>query len=467
MGRSGVQTIKWIFWAAALVLLYWVYLFFTTRMEVAYDSIDYLRSGELIARDGLPAYVQQGPGREPLYPLLIALAVKTAQFLSSDLLAVLKFYQLVVLAVSLFLFHKLLGTCRVNDRISALLVFYMGISPAIVNSALSVYSEILSYPFLLGGGFFLSRAFSRVSGRWPQSVGVACVSGVFLFLLTMVKGVFEVTGWLFLLGALAAACWKARETRPMNMRRVIIALAAGTVLTSGVHLYKYWNDQANGHYVLTNNRVVFSLYGNASRRAGLMTPERWRAGVAFVPGRGACEKFFSKEDCFYWDFESSDIIGMARMQELNAQGLSDGKVQRIMLSETAKAVSRQPAQYIFFSAVEFVKAFFWETTRLGFVVYPKPLAALFGSGFNDGLRMLVACLSAMALAWGVRNLFRRQYSDGSGPEDAAVIMILALGLSLSFITILTRYVLPVAPLFLLLIGGFVSDLAGRWIKPKV
>ncbi len=425
----------------SLLFLYWGWLCLTSQMMVMYDSIDYLRSGELMAQGGLEAYVRQGPAREPIYPFLIAAANLVADKFSFSLLDVLRLLQMGLLALSLFLFRRLLRHCHIPDGISWCLVLYMGLSPAIVNSALSIYSEIAVLPLVLFAVLVYRRAF--YSGLDRAVICWAVAAGIISTALVLVKAASEFSVPFFMFMCIFVC-------RGVGWRRFIPLLVAAIVFFAGVNAYKSYNLALNGNYVVTN-RASWALFGSTKRRTEPMTLRSWGAGVLFMGGRGVCERFFTPDECVYWSFETSDALSGVEIERLSGLNLPPREVAWSFLSGSLGMVLRAPFQYVFFSVVEGMKMFFWETTQLGFVEYPPVLKALFSSGlFGDGLRAFIFIVSLAGFIFFVLRLAR-----GRGVPDAALIsFIFFISVAVAYVPflILTRYALPTAPLLLLLTG---------------
>ena len=102
-------------------------------MILEHDAIGYENMGRLIYQHGLGEYLRTGPHREPLYPILIALAMFLGEKLSINYQAIIMFLQMFVIFVTQQLMLKILKKLNVNEVLSASAIFYIGISPAIVN----------------------------------------------------------------------------------------------------------------------------------------------------------------------------------------------------------------------------------------------------------------------------------------------------------------------------------------------
>jgi len=135
--------------ALALCWLYWLYLFLASQMEIAMDASGYEILGSRIYQQGWDEYFRTGPNREPLYPFVISLAMRIGDFFSWPYPAVQKTFQILMLGFSQLLALRILRTLKVNQIVRAFVILYLGFSPALVNSAFSLFSEILTYPLML------------------------------------------------------------------------------------------------------------------------------------------------------------------------------------------------------------------------------------------------------------------------------------------------------------------------------
>src|SRR5437867_3879842 len=121
---------------------YWIYLLLTAKTIIVFDSVEYEHLGNMLYHQGWVEYFKTGPNREPLYPLFIAFSMKLADVFSLPYILILKVIQISILFLSQCLIYRLLKRLQIRETIVGLTILYWGISPAIVNSALSLYSEV-------------------------------------------------------------------------------------------------------------------------------------------------------------------------------------------------------------------------------------------------------------------------------------------------------------------------------------
>jgi len=88
---------KKIFLAFALPFIFWIYLAFSTQMTLAFDSVEYEKSGRIINSEGLSGYLKNGPQREPLYAYSISLSMKLADVIGVDYKKIQTCFQIILL----------------------------------------------------------------------------------------------------------------------------------------------------------------------------------------------------------------------------------------------------------------------------------------------------------------------------------------------------------------------------------
>jgi hypothetical protein len=129
----------------------------------------------------------------------------------------------------------------------------------------------------------------------------------------------------------------------------------------------------------------------------------------------------------------------------------------VFLALSKQEIMGNPLQYILLVTLEGSKMFFWESTQVGFVTYPVGLAKLFAwLPFRSGLRLAMAFLTFLAfvylgvLLWqGRRNILKDENSF-LFPYLCLLFIFSFVG-SYSLFGIIVRYLLPIAPLYLIII----------------
>ena len=141
-GITENQKFPFVPFAFILSGLYWIYLALTSQMLILYDAFGYEQLGTIIYQQGWGEFFRAGPSREPFYPFLISVSMHIADACSVSYHSIQKIIQILFLLTSQFLVLKILKNLRVQPLLCALTILYLGFSPALVNAAFSLFSEI-------------------------------------------------------------------------------------------------------------------------------------------------------------------------------------------------------------------------------------------------------------------------------------------------------------------------------------
>jgi len=447
----------------ALILswIYWIYLAMTSSMVVVHDAISYEHLGTMLNSDGWVKYFLTGPNREPVYPFLISLSMCAADFLNTGYQKVLVWMQILILFTTQLLTLRILEKFQVNKLITTLTILYLGLSPALVNSGFSLFSEIATYPTILAIILLTSHCYDylKENDKLPHFLHPLLLGALFT-IITLTKAIFSVIVPMLLLPFLFLLFKMGLQKNFKGAVRVFSFLVIVTmVFTSGVDMYKLLNFKYNSNFAITG-RGPWALYGNTKRRMEPLTVKKVLVALAYIPGEGVCHKIFSTRDCDYWSFKKSDEFGYGKLHELTGQGLSGSVLDDEMLKLSKELILKNPFQFALFMDFEMGKMIFWESTKIGFVDYPPLLTKLFGMTiFKNGLRLLLFLLTFVALLGQLASALRNQdlIQENRGLLMFILILIFSyLGVHSLFFT-LTRYSLPIAPLFLILIALFAQE----------
>lgn len=452
--------------AFAVSWAYWLFFFLTSRMVLADDAIGYEQIGRLLQKEPWVHYFTTGPNREPLYPLLISLAMRIADACSVDYQSVLKIFHMLILFSTQCLTLVVLRKLNIRPLICAFVIFYLGISPAVVNSCFSLYSEIATYPWALGIVLTASYIWQSLIRSPKISIfryaGLGFALGMLLLGITFIKGIFELITPLFLFAFLLLGLQVDRNKRTKILANIFILLAVLLVTYhTPLHWYKMQNKKYNGFSTMTN-RGPTALYGNTFRRMEPLTTKRLLTALAYAPGEGICLEFFSENECVFWSFKTSDAISSSKGDELYNKGLSNQEIYDEMIVLSKQKVLENPLQYAFLTALEGTKMLFWESTKIGYVEYPQWLAKfLHNTIIKNGLRSTAALLTLLALCWALVFLWRnrKRIAGPEGTDDEPVVLVFMMMLLIagfigaySIFYILTRYAFTIVPLYLALIA---------------
>ena len=426
-------------------------------MVIIHDSVGYERLGRLLAEQGWIEFFKTGPHREPLYPLMIASAIKLSQLFHAPYQTFIIYFQICILFVTQLLTLQLLRQLKINITFQIIALGYLGFSPALINSMLSLYSEILTYPFVLGiilVSIKIWESMNQNERHWP--IGYSLWLGILLAAATLIKGIFEVITPLYLIIFLLIILWlKGAKFLVQGLKVILPSLLIfyGVVLS-----YKTLNQTFNGQFILTN-RAAWAFYGNTARRMEPLNPKRLIIALAYMPGEGVCRGIFTEEECHFWSFRRSDEHGFTKSQELASQGLSGRNLDQELLRLAKDEILKNPLQYGLFMGIEGMKMLFWESTKIGFVEYPPWLTNAFNfKPFKNGLRLVIFLLTFFSLIFSIATIIRMKNIDNAALAIILVFIAIYIGLHSFFFT-LTRYSLPIASLFIVIIAHTFQTIA--------
>jgi len=421
-------------------------------MVIDCDAIGYESLGKMLAEKGWSEYFLTGPNREPFYPLLVSVSMRIGAFFSFSYQPIQVLLQLSILFIAQLMTLRILRLLNINDWISAFTILYLGFSPAILNSALSLFSEISTYPLILAIILLSYRSWISFSGRKRKIALLAIASGLAFFITTLNKAIFEIITPAFtIMFFLSTLLVRSRRFVLNALMYAVVLLCVFYALITG---YKFTNKAFNNNFALTN-RGDFLTYGTVARRVEPLTAGRFLAALAYIPGEGVCRDIFGEEKCFFWSFKKSDELGKAKVKALRESGLRAEEVNKEIIRSAFKKILDNPAQYVLLWFMEGLKMFFWESTQIGFVSYPAVLTKLFGwVPLKDGLRLLMSVLTFVTLAYLAVFLFRERRNLFKPQKNSHILLFLSVLFIILFnaayavFLILPRYVLSVVPLYL-------------------
>lgn len=465
-------------WVAFFIsIIYWGYLFFNSSMIIRFDSLGYEILGSMLYKEGWKQYFVTGPSREPLYPWGISISMRLADQWGISYQVIQKFIQIIFLFITQLLTFQILKKLRIPMAITALTLLYLGFSPAIINSALTLYSEIFTYPFILGIILMGARVWKLTQKEYNHRLLLSSLGLGLLFVgIMFVKAVFEYILFIFLIPFFYLLLKAAMKGNKKIIKNTSMVLLMVIVTFHGfVVSYKLLNKKYNGVYTFTD-RGAWALYGNTARRMQPMNTKRIISGMAFVAGEGVCRRFFDPVECTFWSYSTSDNFGFSKWQEFERSKMPKDKFDPTFLELSKNLILQNPLQYLGITFMASFGLFFWESTKIGFVDYPGWLNKLYDCRmFKDGLRLfifLITLVSFVYLLWFVwknksklivskkTNLSSTSLTDDQDIPIIFFILILLCGyIALhSLFLILTRYALPIASLYLIAIAFFLKQM---------
>lgn len=452
-----------------LCFLYWTYLFFSSSMAIVFDAIGYQNLGEMIYKKGWAEFFRQGPNREPLYPGLVAASMRIADIFSISYHYVQKIIQVIFLFISQLLMIALMNKLKVDKPIQLGTILYFGFSPAIVGSTFSLFSEIAAVPFVLAMVIFLLLSWKAVHDSHPKhAVGLAFLTTGACILTVATKSIFIVVFLACLVPFIYVAIYSFyHNVRKDFLNAILYVTVSFFLLTACTVSYMFMNKKYNGHFQI-NDRNTSILLGSAYKRSNPLTFRTILVHLATIPGNKVCPRFFTDQECYNADWYGSDFYRVAALDLL--KDLPPEDQDSGILHLTMEKIIGHPFQFMFFMMIEGAKMPFWESTQMGFVLYPKMLVDFFGNiWFKNGLRLCLALLTIFSLIFLVLNIYRNKfllfdYSQQGQKMQASLFIALIIftftGMY-SLCYVLIRYSVPINSLYLISIAYCVQDLKER------
>jgi len=449
------------FWTVILVCLtYWTYLYFTTQMIIVHDAIGYETIGRLIHDNGWRAYFEQNPGREPLYVGLIALSMKFGEIFSLDYQHFQKLFQVILLFSTQLLLLNVLDNLKISRFLKIGTLLYFGFSPAIVNGAFSLYSEIIAYPFVILSLIFFWRSWQNLYIDEDKFIQYPILTSIVCLLLVLGKSAFQYVCLACLLPfliILIRSLWT--KNKIVTKKASVFIITFLLIFGSGINCVKYLNKKYNGKFVFAGH-YNFIVLGNAIKKTRPLTKKIIMTHLTSVAGTGVCNTFFSVEECKYADWFGAVETTVGERAELLKPYPKDHH-QKYMLLLALDKIKNHPFRYGVLSLLEVNKMFFWESTQIGYVKYPDWLRNLYANKLlRYPLRLVISILSLISVLFLFIDLLRKrvhlfEMNEQYGPLRLAfssLFIIISISAVYGSCYIIPRYALPIASLYLIAIA---------------
>ncbi len=470
-----MKHLKELFSPAILVSLaacffYWIYLGVSTSMIIMHDAIGYEELGQLLVDQGWKAYIETGPNREPFYPFLISISMRIGSYLSISYQKIQVLYQFAILFSTQILTLLLLRKLKVNNFYSSCVILYLGFSPTTTNTALRLYSEILTYPFILLivlASLCASKILMDTKETNPKKLIIPSVLLAITFsMFTFVKGIGELVFLLYIIPFCLACLISLINQNYKAVKKLFIFIIIFLSAYQGIIcLYKNINKSLNGNFTITD-RGAWALYGNTARRTGKLTSERFWAGIAFVPGWGFCHSVTNPQECNYWSYLTSDEIGVKMRRMLDEKNLNPDEQNKKLIEFAIRRAIGNPIQYAFFTGVETLKMYFWESAITAYVNYPKAILSLYKfKPYNYGIFFTMPILTFGAIIFLLIKTYlliscyikSKQLVAENLIYANILFFIVCFIAAYSIFFTLARYIYPLIPLYLISLAALLQN----------
>ena len=450
-------------------ILFSIYLALIASMVIFHDSIGYEYAGKLIFERGFKQFMIAGPQREPLYPILVAFSMKLGAMWHLSYQDVLKFLQISILLLTQILTWRICKQLKFSHLTTAAVILYIGFSPKIINSALICYSEIATYPWLLAIVLSASHCWmSLIKEQRNRLLIWSIILGLSFAGATLTKGVFLLIYPLFVLPIIFFTFISFKEK---NKNLVILSLlflvSVSVSYNTPIYAYKLANKKLNGQFTISDSRSSWALFGSTAKRVEPKTNHHLMAAVVYSVGSELCNKYYSLEECFYWTSSRSDSLGMNKTIELQNQKLSEENVNRQLIQLSVKEVSKDPIQYFLLTGIELIKVLFWDFRDIAYVAaFPTDIENIYNyQPLKYTLYFVMAFLTLVSFIY-LTNFLRKNFSLITQRSCdmkfiilwQSCLLILFYDLAYSPFFIDPRHILPLGPVYLLVIAWMIENL---------
>jgi hypothetical protein len=458
--------------AFLLTSAYWLYLLITSQMLIVQDAVPYHKLGVLLHDEGWAAYFVTGPNREPLYPFLIAVSMKISEWTLLRWDSIQKIVQCLFLLNTQILMLTALRRINAHRYLTAFFILYIGISPSLVSCAFSLYSEIASILWPLGIVLLSGYCWTNMAGLGRSRCFYLGMLMALLFVcLTFVKGIFEMvtTIYMSIFWVRAIMALKRRD-RAVFYNLAVFLLTFSFFYYGLTTSYKFLNKSYNKQFTITD-RGPRTFYSAATERTEPLNWGKLPAYLSTIPGNEFCFSSFDRPSCLYWSTFKQDGIGGDEIHALDLQGITGDEANRKLMDMGIKRVLLKPVHYFFFTFLEASRIFFWESTHTGFVVYPRWLEDLYGFPlFSKGISILTGVLMACSF---YHLMAKARTYWGKGLDEGSALIFFSAWMILIFISLLSmcslileRYLLTLAPLYIIVMAYFLNGIIGKYGRVK-
>lgn len=447
-------------------------------MTIVYDAMVFEQLGGMLYHFGWVEFFKTGPHNEPFFPLLIAFSMRIADYFSISYQTVQTGLQILILFSAQLLTLYILQRLQISRGIKAGIILYMGLSPALVNATFSLWSEIATYPFMVGIIIVSVKCWESILSNDYKKIVLSggCLAVVFI-MITSIKALFEYVFIVFMVPYFFLMIRSIiKRERKILVGTLLFFLTTVVLFSAALFLYKSLNQKYNGHFMLTD-RGPYILYGNVAKRSEPLSFKRFSSGLAFVAGDGVCYKLFDKSDCDFWHIFTVEKYGRPKLHELERRGVPNGEIDSMLVNLAKEKILERPFQQTLLMFIESFKMLFWESTLVGFVSYPPWLQKTFEfTPFKNTLRLLLFLMTFIAMAYTLRYAFQKRdqvFRCKSPQNNEAHILFFILMLVLSYaglyslFIINTRYASPIASLYLIMIAFMIQKMVFRKRSDKL
>lgn len=445
---------------ALIFLFYWLNLTGTTP-HLVHDSVSYIERAAVIRDSGFQkAIAADFPAFEPGYPFFLYLiSLCTSQ---TDWVKTVPWVQALLLAMSAFMVFDFSRVLVLSRTVRKVIFVCVAVSPALLLSALSVYSEVLSVFCLTGGLYCIWRLGSETNPFFRFFYFL--FSSLLIGFLILTKAAFFYIAAAVFLSLLIYLIWKRQNTQAKYLV-VYIALVATLPFA-----WMYRNQQVFGTAALAG-RASVNLAAHYLQSQENYSLKDWGvATVAAISETGA-EKIFGDVDRFSWSYKARNaheyVKGLAQAAAVSP---ADIRFDRLLFGQLWSEIwQKGMIRFLMFSWFEVLGLLFFEGCVVDAISFHASwLQTVYSS---EILRALIHVgLSLFYLAGVVlfinRSVFKQACVGWSESQKKWCVILLSIifwSIAVYSCAIAhVRYLFPVAPMYILLaVSGWFSLSASK------
>jgi hypothetical protein len=429
------------------VLSVHVFLWWNTSPKLEYDAKNFWDYSQLFKTDGFRhALLQTVPPREPGYPLFLYAISRAAGTERAP--HVVSGIQFVLLLLTACFAASLASQWRVPRIVPYATFVSVALSPALLNTAQTLYAETFACFFFSLWVWGAVHAVSQNPGRVQRAMGVfSAIAGSALILsrptyLHIVA--VSLVGWFFIL-------WRHATFEGTFLLKGAVY---GVLVFTLPVLWMERNLHTDGLFNLADHAGVV-LKGRYEKS---LEPYRAREilGAALnAASESVCHSVFS--DCERYSFDHANAYGYAASREMQeAEHLTTARANQKLFKQTMhRIVLTHPVRFALFGVFELIQLTFFETLSTGASQsHSRLLSRVESSGI---LRGAVHLGLSIFYALGVWGLLFSLATSRNGPQNSfnanvpLQLTLVPLGghfLVYMMATCVIRYSFVIAPLYI-------------------
>lgn len=420
--------------------------------KLEFDAQNFWTHAQQFLSDGLfTTLAHTAPPREPGYPLFIYAVAKLVP--SAWLLKAVISFQMLLLLLCGMMMASLTKLIRPSSWLSLAVFLAVSLSPALLSTAQTLYSESLAAFLFTSWIFFLVRWHRewRETSTSSLSLIISGIAGTFLI---MTRGAYLHVLLASFLGLMAMEWFFTAHDKRVKLLKLMALY--GVILFTLPAYWMHRNQRVFGVSTMADHAGVV-LKGRYERSLETYTRKDFFAGTLNSISESACRAVY--KDCTKYAFEHANTYGYVAATSLaNERGISGIQANQIVFKETLHAVFfKHPIRFFAFSWFELWQLVFFETMGTGATSVDSAwLRSLQGLPWlRGGIHLGLSTFYLLGIGLFLFFFLRRSSSLMNDVSDPALFWMMGIPLAghfavYSMATTVIRYSFVIAPIYILL-----------------